>query len=426
MVCLLAFAAIGLGLHAAEAEPGTHLGAITCASGNCHGKIVAEPAANVGMNEHRLWVTQSRHARAYTTLKTPAAKAIANQLGVGAAHTAPACLACHSNNVPNEQRGTRFSVADGVSCEACHGPASGWIRTHSSPSTAHAENLRQGMTALEDVTVRAQICAECHVGGTDKFANHAMMVAGHPRLIFELDAFSTNQPRHHAVDQDYRTRKPSSTGSNSDFGLWLFGQLAAAKAYTALLNTHAGPANSGVWPEFGVYDCHTCHHRMNDESRLFSAGTTPGRARFQDQHFTMLKAAVSVLSPGQSAAFSEAVADLLKSANQTEAQRQQAIAAIDTQLDGLQANWVSRALGNRELRRLRTAVLAEVSAGRVVDYADAAQVYLGLESLSLQIGDLEQVRAQIDRIFALVEEDTGFKARTFRSTVSGTRGQFGG
>ena len=50
------------------------------------------------------------------------------------------------------------------------------------------------------------------------------MGAGHPRLSFELEAFTANLPPHFIVDADYRARKNPAEA----FELWLAGQLQAA------------------------------------------------------------------------------------------------------------------------------------------------------------------------------------------------------
>ncbi len=73
------------------------------------------------------------------------------------------------------------------------------------------------MYPTEQPAARAALCVSCHLGADDRFATHEIMGAGHPRLSFELDAFSTNQPAHYIVDADYVRRK----GAIEGFNLWL-------------------------------------------------------------------------------------------------------------------------------------------------------------------------------------------------------------
>jgi light-regulated signal transduction histidine kinase (bacteriophytochrome) len=83
-----------------------------------------------------------------------------------------------------------FVMADGVACETCHGPAQRWISSHVQPNATHAQNLANGMYATADDVQRARLCLSCHFGTADKFVDHRMISAGHPRLSFELDTFS--------------------------------------------------------------------------------------------------------------------------------------------------------------------------------------------------------------------------------------------
>ena len=64
---------------------------------------------------------------------------MAGILGLGKAETAPRCLACHALNPPAEERSRTFDVSEGVSCESCHGPASGWLGPHTERDWTHAE-----------------------------------------------------------------------------------------------------------------------------------------------------------------------------------------------------------------------------------------------------------------------------------------------
>lgn len=68
---------------------------------------------------------KSDHAGAYKTLAGSEAKEKAEKLGVsGNPQKAPACLICHTTGFgePAARFGKRFKLAQGVQCEACHGP----------------------------------------------------------------------------------------------------------------------------------------------------------------------------------------------------------------------------------------------------------------------------------------------------------------
>lgn len=69
----------------------------------------------------------SKHAKAFETLASEAALKIAKEKGIeGSPQEAAACLKCHTtgHGAKAEAFEASFVTADGVQCEACHGPGS--------------------------------------------------------------------------------------------------------------------------------------------------------------------------------------------------------------------------------------------------------------------------------------------------------------
>ena len=67
------------------------------------------------------------HAKAFATLATDEAKAVAKKAGVnGDPQKAPECLKCHVTgfDAPASAKAASFDQSEGVGCEACHGPGS--------------------------------------------------------------------------------------------------------------------------------------------------------------------------------------------------------------------------------------------------------------------------------------------------------------
>ena len=62
--------------------PQDHLGVATCASGVCHGSVMARDATAVAQNEYVIWTRRDRHRAAYNTLLTAESKSIAKKLGL--------------------------------------------------------------------------------------------------------------------------------------------------------------------------------------------------------------------------------------------------------------------------------------------------------------------------------------------------------
>ncbi|NNC99237.1 MAG: hypothetical protein HKN85_03555 [Gammaproteobacteria bacterium] len=258
-----------------------HLGVASCASSTCHGSNVEFADSNILHNEFRVWNEQDPHARAFQTLLTPESQKIAGKLGLESAESADDCLHCHAANVPVALRGDAFQIDDGVGCEVCHGAAENYLDSHTTAD--HQANLRAGLYPTELPEERARLCVSCHVGSNqDRVINHRIMGAGHPRLSFELNTFTSIQPAHYQVDQDYIERK----GQISDLQFWAIGQLVAAER---ILDNIEGFPYSGLFPEFVHMDCLGCHQAMSkiNWSRNPVNPLPPGALRYNNSHLMM-------------------------------------------------------------------------------------------------------------------------------------------
>ncbi len=92
--------------------------------------------------------------------------------------------------------------------------------------------LDAGIYPTEDPK-REQSCAlSCHFSDPRKSITHRIMGAGHPRLAFELDTFTANQPAHYRIDADYKQRKQQSSGVK----VWAVGQAMAAQITVEAFN----------------------------------------------------------------------------------------------------------------------------------------------------------------------------------------------
>jgi hypothetical protein len=228
-----------------------YVGAGGCSAPACHGSVRPMTQTRIWQNEYSTWVTQDKHSRAYAMLSRAVAVRMAKILGLPAANTAPKCLACHAINAPPSERAQTFDISDGVSCESCHGPASGWLGPHTTVGWTHEQSLKLGMYDTRDIVQRTNRCLECHLGTKDKYVDHEMLAAGHPDLYFELDSFETTMPRHwkQPLDQDpWRDVRDWATGQAV--------QLSAESRYIGDLSQRA------AWPEYTQLDCFACHHSL--------------------------------------------------------------------------------------------------------------------------------------------------------------------
>src|ERR1700746_894697 len=139
-------------LLSAQTEPSKYIGPGSCAATSCHGSVKPIVGSRILQNEYSTWIIQDKHSKAYQVLTGGVGERMARILKLGAkAEESPKCLACHALNPPAEQRGRAFEISEGVSCENCHGPASGWLGPHTTRTWAHEKSVALGMNDTRDV-----------------------------------------------------------------------------------------------------------------------------------------------------------------------------------------------------------------------------------------------------------------------------------
>ncbi len=421
-------------LFAADA-PGTHEGVASCGGSTCHGRL-APTGKTVRQNELITWQDTTSaagsHSQAWQVLTRSRAQGIAQRLGLGRAESAKECLGCHAE--PASARGSKFQISDGVGCEACHGGAGGWLVSHYTVGATHADNVKNGMTALEDPRARANLCLDCHFGSAKpgQFVTHKMMAAGHPRVSFELDLYSALQ-RHYDFDADYVKRKPLASGIK----FWAVGQALAVERQLSLY-ADGVHTNEGAFPEFYFFDCQSCHRRISDVSNAaLTAEANPGRPLppgtppFNDENMIMLSAIAKVAAPGEGASFDAAArafhSAMAQSRDVTAAASQLAGAARN-----LAAAMASHAFNRGETFAALEAVLSGAAA-RYTDYQGGAQAVMAADTLLNSLvaqGQVdrkaaESVRPQISKLYAEVHDTNAWHPAEFRDAIRQLAGAVG-
>jgi len=247
-------------------EPIKYLGPGSCAATSCHGSVKPVAGSRILQNEYSTWILQDKHSRAYSALTGDVGERMVRILKIeGKAEEAPKCLACHALYTTPEQRGRPFELADGVSCENCHGPASAWLGPHTTRDWPHEKSVALGMIDTRDVIHRTNRCLECHLGTKDKFVDHEMIAAGHPDLYFELDSFSAVMPRHWKVPRESVPGKPVEDAAWAGVRDWSAGQAVQLRAEMDRLIWRARGERydkKDVWPEYSELSCFACHHSL--------------------------------------------------------------------------------------------------------------------------------------------------------------------
>ena len=265
---------VGIQTATGEGTPPKLVGSASCATAACHGGLAGHKFVG---SEFPIWDEQDPHSRAYSVLRDDLSRQMAQQLKLPKpAHESAVCLNCHSPATSADSKLSSIFVRAplaGVDCEQCHGPAERWltehVRTDWKPRSAE-DKRRRGYRDLADVLTRANVCADCHVGGLGRDVNHDLIAAGHPRLFFELSTFHANWPKHWGAEVDEK-RHPSAecaTGSIFEAKLWAVGQVVTAQRSLELLSQRAELAKRepAKWPELAEWNCFACHHDLQSAS----------------------------------------------------------------------------------------------------------------------------------------------------------------
>ncbi|MFN7959958.1 MAG: multiheme c-type cytochrome [Thermoanaerobaculia bacterium] len=360
----------------AGGEPGSYLGVGSCVGSGCHGSPRPQAKARVLGNEYQTWLHQDAHHDAYNHLFDARSERIAANLKLGRASQAKRCLACHTVTVPAGKARGRLAAEDGVTCEGCHGPASGWKDGHTEPSWSHADSVAHGLTDLARPEVRAALCLGCHLGDATQSVDHELIAAGHPPLAFEVDNYAQAMPAHW---------KPNG---RHGMAAWAVGQAASFRAGLAQL---ARRAKSDAWPEFAEMSCYACHHSLKAErwrrADAFRGRERPGLPPWSPARWAVLRLVVAAVAPGERPALDAEVRELAQAVERMSrpgdvvAAAERAGAALDRVLPAIAAkHWDGPAA------RALLAALAEDADGWVgADVHSAEQGFFAAQTLVAEL-----------------------------------------
>ena len=282
---------------------GVFVGSIGCKSSSCHG------GAGPKRSQYFTWSQKDFHTKAPVVLLNARSQRIAESLGVSPAETSARCTVCHApfQLVAPSRLGPDAHSDEGVSCESCHGAASGWLRGHTRKDWTYATRVGAGMRDLRSLYVRATACAACH-----QVLEPAILKAGHPDLFFELDSQSVAEPKHWKDDDPW-----------SGLREWLTGQAVALREMSWAL---ASDPQNDEWPVARwnglAWLCSTATNAAAISSPIIPPPNAPARSDFtnmQTQADTLARRA-AVSNWSESAARSLLMA-LASSENEFSAKR---------------------------------------------------------------------------------------------------------
>jgi hypothetical protein len=381
--------ALALPVQAAAAAPQEkyYVGARFCS--NCHLKPnEGNDTSYVSRTEFTRW-KEDKHSQAYLALTQPRGQAMAEILKYDV-KIDKRCLNCHAANVPQRERRNDFEIADGVSCDACHGPSSQWIVPHADKrwrTTSREDKMSLGMHDVRDPVVLSRLCVSCHVGSPaeGKVVMHDMYAAGHPPLpSIEIATFCEKMPRHwrHLHDKSPDIQRLLRTAyhlPDSELERTKLTMLGAVVSFQASLKLLAAQDEANPSPELANYNCYACHHELKSPSWRQQAGYPgpPGRPRMHDWPTALLRDLVRQLDDkAMEKAYDEGLRELQRAFGVRPFGDVPKIVAAAKRMD----QWCERLLERLRKETCDAAVgrrlvhrLCAVEAGKVGDYDSARQ-----------------------------------------------------
>lgn len=188
---------------------------------NPHHVVGYESCQKCHASEISVWKQTPHHTTFMTLHRNPAAREIANRLGIESFKSDSTCVKCHYTMQADSA--DQLQAISGISCESCHGAAKNWIEKHNdfgAPGATsktespqhHIQRLRDsiasGMRNPVNVYLVAQSCYRCHTVPDERLVN----VGGHKAgsMDFEFVAWSQGTLRHNFVRTDGKVNEPSS------------------------------------------------------------------------------------------------------------------------------------------------------------------------------------------------------------------------
>jgi hypothetical protein len=386
-------------------------------------------------NEYSTWIIKDKHSKAYQALTGDVGERMARILKLGAkAEEAPKCLACHALYTTPEQRGRAFEIAEGVSCENCHGPASAWLGAHTTRDWPHEKSVAQGMRDTRNVIRRTEKCLECHLGTKEKFVDHEMIAAGHPDLYFELDSFSAVMPRHWKTPRESAPGKPAEDAAWADVRDWSTGQAVQLRVAMERLAWRAKGERfdkKDVWPEYSELSCFACHHALGPAKDSWRqehgyTGRRPGDPAWNSSRYAVFRLLAKEVDGSNAQELERQIESLSNEMSKLNPDRNTVAAAAAAAepvaqriAERLAAMQYDQAVALRIMRRIAD----EAENISLADERAAEQATMAIDSLYIAYSrdakpsNAAEVRAAINGLFQQLENPSSYNADQFAGAL---------
>jgi hypothetical protein len=433
LLCALLFASVCL--PAKGDEPQKFIGPGSCAATSCHGSVKPVAESRILQNEYSTWIVKDKHSRAYQALTGNVGERMARILKLGAkAEDSPKCLACHALYATAEQRGRAFEISEGVSCENCHGAASGWLGPHTVRDWPHEKSVALGMRDTRNVIHRTEKCLECHLGTREKFVDHEMIAAGHPDLYFELDSFSAVMPRHWKVPRESAPGKAAEDAAWVGVRDWSTGQAVQLRASMERLTWRAKGERydkKDAWPEYSELSCFACHHALGAAKDSWRqehgyAGRRPGDPAWNASRYAIFRLVAKQIDAASAQELEKQLGTVSQEMSKLNPDRNAAAAAASAAMpvaqrfaERLAAIQYDQATALALLRR----ITEEAESISLTDERAAEQAAMALDSLYIcysreaMPANSAEVRSAINGLFQQLENPSSYDADQFAAAL---------
>jgi hypothetical protein len=416
-------------------EPVKYIGPGSCAATSCHGSVKPVAGSRILQNEYSTWIVKDKHSHAYQALTGEIGERIARILKLNAkAEESPKCLACHALYTTPEQRGRPFELSEGVSCENCHGPASGWLGSHTTRDWPHEKSVALGMRDTRDVIHRTEKCLECHLGTKEKFVDHEMIAAGHPDLFFELDSFSAVMPRHWKSPRESTPGKPVEDTAWAGVRDWSAGQAVQLRAEMERLMWRAKGERfdkKDVWPEYSELSCFACHHALvpaKDSWRQEHGfdSRRPGDPAWNSSRYAVFRLLAKQIDPSSAEQLDHQLAEVAAEMSKLNPDRN-AVANSASSTAPIAQHFAERLATMQYDQPLVLRILQRIpDDAETISLADeraAEQAAMAMDSLYIAYSkdakpsNADEVRAAINELFRQLENPSSYNADQFAASL---------
>lgn len=411
-------AGLMLTIQAAETQPaqpsvpGKYTGPGSCSSTSCHGGVQPRNETTVLQNEYSTWAVRDKHTHAYIVLTNDVGKRMGRILNIQPEKNKK-CTDCHALEVPLEQKAKTFDSNDGVSCESCHGPSSGWLGPHTTRDWTYAKSVELGMYDTRDLIKRSERCLSCHLGTAEKYVDHEMIAAGHPDLYFEQGSYEALMPKHW---KDY-TKDP-----------WIDVKTVATGQAVQLRENMRRISRSAnrFWPEYAELDCFACHHSLTAAKDSWRQergypGRRAGNPPYNMSRFAVFQVVANDLDRGAAGQLDGEVRRVYELVSNITADRAQIASAANSAAEA--ADRMAHRLAGMQLDQAATVRMIKnisADADRIAAQGErsAEQAAMTLQSLYIAYSSVEktgneQVRAAINGLFPMFENPSAFVPGAF-------------